>query len=728
MPPRRTRAASRREESIEPQEGGPVTRHTRSNVKRAEALDPSQSKSTYHLESGIPQRGTRRQIRRRRSLESVATNDFPKSSGEHVSPDPPPTGTTPTMSAQDAAASNPESQNDSYEDGAARLQDILDFDLPKLRRWCEKTFEALSSLTSPEPTAEERKNLNTARKSFRLARRPLAEEGSAYIDLSLSNLPYQDDPDVHATIHKVTSSANLVSILLSLTETDHSKQAGSPFLQELDNVFSTLLGLDPSSESESHDLAFRVRCRRLVELLKEEPNAESLVLASMIFCNHSPDMPEEAMQQLREGPFRNLGDMEQGGDFTSSEIFKKQIGEIIAKLSLAERAKTVELLDRAFPCDELLEDLRTWALYMYMHVNKNPHENKHLPHDQNLRGSGDGAEREGSQGLLPRENDGSEASSDSGSSSEHEYHHLKAVTKEPSFIQDTATLAAVRQSEKADPTRPRTEPPSNQQSVKRKMTESQIKDAILQLDAADILEPSIPGVEDASETIPRGTRVSYSTSPSRSSTISRELRVAGKRVRQEDEDYVDDSDDDFEVNEQLIDESRRVQYEEPNVTKRSRLLGNSGIVAGRSLSPNGTPASSNIRERDLATLSQAARANRLANKTRGHQIRERWSDVDTDHLIDLIADRNLGCSWAAMEKEGGFQTSRSQQAIRDKARNLKKAYLCADAILPSGFDYVYLGKKERYDVIASGHNPDRKEDDIDERGHVIRNLWRERLS
>jgi hypothetical protein len=43
----------------------------------------------------------------------------------------------------------------------------------------------------------------------------------------------------------------------------------------------------------------------------------------------------------------------------------------------------------------------------------------------------------------------------------------------------------------------------------------------------------------------------------------------------------------------------------------------------------------------------------------------------------------------------------------------------ADAILPRGFDYVVLGKKEREAVKACGKNPDRKEGDIDENGHPI---------
>lgn len=43
----------------------------------------------------------------------------------------------------------------------------------------------------------------------------------------------------------------------------------------------------------------------------------------------------------------------------------------------------------------------------------------------------------------------------------------------------------------------------------------------------------------------------------------------------------------------------------------------------------------------------------------------------------------------------------------------------ADAILPRGFDYVVLGKKEREAVKACGKNPDRKEGDVDENGHPI---------
>ncbi|KAI8953420.1 hypothetical protein F4801DRAFT_537567 [Xylaria longipes] len=733
MNTRRTRAASRREESVEPQEGpvSAVTRRTRTSSKLADISDASpQSKSTHHLQSGIPQRGTRR--RRRRSLESVATNDFPKSSAEHASPEQPLTEIAAPVGVEEMAAPNEDSQSDSYEDRAARLQDILDFDLPKLCRWCDKTYEALKSLTRPEATAEERKNLSTARKSFKLARRPLAEDGAAYIDLSSSDLPYRDDPDAQAAIQKATRSANLVSLLLALTDLKRSSEVILPLLRELDTIFPTFFDYS-STQLESQGLAFRVRCRWLVEWLSEEPETEPLVLAATVFCKDPTSTSEEAAETLRKGPFRTFGGMEQGEDFTSSGSFKTQLNGIVDKLSLPERVKTEQYLNTTFPRDKLLEQLWEWALDMYVHVNKKADDSNLPSGGHNERDHNDGPGREQSEGLFLSENGELEEGSDSESSSDQEqYHQLKTLVKEPSFIQDPATLAAVRRSERDGSKRTRIEPPTDQQTAKRKLTGSQIREAILRLDPADILGSSNPDDEIGNGAAPLGTRGTYShsRSHSRARSTSQELGATRKRTRpQEDEYYVDDHDD-FEVNEQLIDESRRIRCEDSDAfrpaRKRPRFAGNFGNAGGRQGSPDNTPASTNLRERDLTALSQVARANRLANKAKGHQLRERWSDVDTDHLLNLIADQDLNYSWAAMEKRGGFQTYRNQQAIRDKARNLKKGYLCADAILPSGFDFVYLSKKERDDVIASGHNPDRTEDDIDEHGRVIRNRWRER--
>ncbi|KAI1109641.1 hypothetical protein F5Y14DRAFT_20783 [Nemania sp. NC0429] len=713
----RTRSNSQREAATEPQEG-PVTRSTRRNAK--------------YLEPGIPQRGTRRQ--RRRSMESVATNDLYKGSPEPGMPDLPSKAVVGTAVAEDVAASDPESQDDSDDDRAARLQDLFDFDLPKLCRWCEKAFDALSALTNVGPIVKERKDLNTARKSFNLARRPFAQGDAAYIDLSSSDLPYQDHPDVYAAIHKATRSANLISLLLSLTDIKRTKKAN--FLRELDSVFPSLLDPGYPARAESYDLAFRVRCCRLAESLEEEPNTNPLVLAATIFCEQSTGTPAEATQRLRNGPFRSYGGIDKGEVYTASEIFNTQMEKIVITLSSPPRAQIEAFLKAEFPRGKLLEALRIWALDMYTHVNRKAHEGDLPQNDQNVEGADDDAGREEPENLVRGENVESEGGSDSEPSSENEgYNKLPTLAKEPSFIQDSATLASVRQSEKGVSKRLPLELSSNKRIAKEKLTGSQMQDAIRRLLPADVLSLSHLDAGNAGGTPPLSIRTlssrprSGSRSPSDSG--SQATRPAGKRTHShEDGDYVDE-DNDFEVNRQVIDESRRIQYEDPNVPnavpKRPRFSGDSNNTRDRQRSPEDRPANPKFRDGDLATLTQVARANRLANKMRKPQTREKWSDVDTDQLIDFIANESLGCSWSRMEEEGEklFQTKRNQQAIRDKARNLKKGYLRADAILPSGFDLVRLGKKERDDVIAAGRNPDRMEDDIDEQGRVTHNLWRE---
>lgn len=76
-----------------------------------------------------------------------------------------------------------------------------------------------------------------------------------------------------------------------------------------------------------------------------------------------------------------------------------------------------------------------------------------------------------------------------------------------------------------------------------------------------------------------------------------------------------------------------------------------------------------------------------------------------------------------MQESGGFEETRNQQALRDKARNLKVLYLESDKVLPPGFDQVVLGQKEKNAVTKCGRNPDRREDELDEEGEVINNIW-----
>ncbi|KAI1432445.1 hypothetical protein GGR50DRAFT_599461 [Xylaria sp. CBS 124048] len=707
MSARRTRATSRRSESHESPEGL-LTRQTRSGSKRMEKA-----------RTDIPQRGTRR--RRRRSLESIATSDLSNSAAVRTTPDRHPDmipegEDAEEMAAAEAAAAsataaaavataNSDSQNDSYEDKSARLQDMLDFDLPKLQRWCEKTHEALSDLTHPDPTAQARRNFNATEKSFKAARRALAEDGAVYIDLSSFDLPYQDHPHSYATVQKAVDSANLISLLLSLVDVRLSKRTFLSFLQELDDAFVAFPHSNVPSESERNDVAFFVRCRLLIELLHEKPDIQPPVLASTIFCEQPASTSEEAKQRLSQGPFRKFSgsDMEQDDDFTSSNLFEAQMDQIITMISSPQNPGTEEPLNVAFPRNELLEKLWAWALNTYIHVNMTAGESNASPNGQEARETSTDLGRDEPEALDLSGDEQLEEkeSSDSDSSSGMEYDQLQIRTDGKSVIQDQATLEAVKRVERGGSKRPTIEQTPDQKSARGARTESEIGDAIRGLDAADVLSP-----------IDAGTARPPHSSPSRSNS---------KRPR-EDSDDEDDDDDDFEVNEQLVDESMRVWHDTPREARRNRSRFSADVrqPRGGRFSRDVNRASPSVRER-VVTPSQVAHINRMAtaNRVKPRQTRERWSDADTDRLLDLIADEELNCSWAAIEKKGGFQTARNQQAIRDKARNLKKAYLCADAPLPTGFDHVYLGKKERDEVIAAGRNPDRMEDDMDEDGGVI---------
>lgn len=110
--------------------------------------------------------------------------------------------------------------------------------------------------------------------------------------------------------------------------------------------------------------------------------------------------------------------------------------------------------------------------------------------------------------------------------------------------------------------------------------------------------------------------------------------------------------------------------------------------------------------------------NRLSS-SQGPQKRIKWTEHDSQLLINLIGDCHAG--WSLIEEAGKeqFQIPRNQQACRDKARNLKVKFLLSDAILPPLFDEVWLGPKEISKVQKQGKNPFRKVADLDEDGFPI---------
>ncbi|KAK1596788.1 uncharacterized protein LY79DRAFT_31073 [Colletotrichum navitas] len=220
---------------------------------------------------------------------------------------------------------------------------------------------------------------------------------------------------------------------------------------------------------------------------------------------------------------------------------------------------------------------------------------------------------------------------------------------------------------------------------------------------------------------------------------------------------VDDADDDFEHDDREPDPQRRARLDRDRhdmppppsrPQKRVRLPSTAPLPsssaghADRALPPNGSapllpPASScgslpSSTNSSVGSFRELSEMNRRAASRGPQQQRVPWSERDTRRLIRLIEYHN--CLWARIAKrqlpehrldDPGpevledciFDHPRDQQAIRDKARNLKVDLLKADLNLYPGFDGVALGKKERQVLISRGKNPDRTEADVDASGN-----------
>ncbi|EEY15979.1 conserved hypothetical protein [Verticillium alfalfae VaMs.102] len=242
-----------------------------------------------------------------------------------------------------------------------------------------------------------------------------------------------------------------------------------------------------------------------------------------------------------------------------------------------------------------------------------------------------------------------------------------------------------------------------------------------------------------------------------------------KRARAQDDDVfeTDDVDDDFEQDEREPDERRRAEDRRampPPPSKRSRhdtlpssatLVGSSAPLPRRHAVPDHSrafdqrdpenPNDEDGRSHTASSFSSSAihadyrdiqKRNRNSTPTTPRvQHRVPWSNRDVSKLIDLIA--TLGCNWSLIEQganprtgqstkdeeptgydpERHFEDRRGQQAIRDKARNLKVDFLKADIVLPPGFDRVLLGTKEVKALTGRGKNPYRRERDVDADGN-----------
>lgn len=282
-------------------------------------------------------------------------------------------------------------------------------------------------------------------------------------------------------------------------------------------------------------------------------------------------------------------------------------------------------------------------------------------------------------------------------------------------------------------------PPSNQQAHRN----------ILALDPKEITRISRANVPTSSR-VSSGLPIRSPPPPppghsGSSSRVQGRKRPIGNNAgdEDEDEDEYEDHDDEYETNDRPVDERRRIAMRnsitrQPRA-KRARTAESAPMNGGRrsvSVAHSSRPharedeleereGSEELEADDIPVLSQQVKAAiRLARErvSRPPQKRVFWSGEDTKKLIVAIPKYN--CAWSQMEEEGlGLSTARTQQAIRDKARNVKVDLLKADRPLFAGFDGVALSKKEKLAVIAMGRNPDRTESDVGEDGAVINNIW-----
>jgi hypothetical protein len=182
-----------------------------------------------------------------------------------------------------------------------------------------------------------------------------------------------------------------------------------------------------------------------------------------------------------------------------------------------------------------------------------------------------------------------------------------------------------------------------------------------------------------------------------------------------------ESDGDFESNDRAAPSSAKRQRLSQHTPSNSILRWQSDALSGRVTTAADDAA---LRPDDVPALTQTAKANarRSRPSSTGPQRRTFWPDEDVVKLISAVSEYE--CAWSTIEAKmvTHFSVPRNQQAIRDKARNLKVDFLKADLVLPAGFDNIALGKKERDLVIKCRRNPDRMEADVRD-GIVINEIY-----
>lgn len=272
--------------------------------------------------------------------------------------------------SQNGDISETDDLHESPEMEAAKIQDMIDFDIPKLTRWSSKMYDILSSIGINQPSVEDRSRLNGTRRSYNQTLLPFTHNSALFI--KPIDLPEDYDAEVRASIQVAICSGNILSILVNATDVALGKKRPLPLLGELDDAFLALFEqysqITDNNESVS-DLAFRIRYRRLVEVLATESSIGPLESAARIFCDQPAHGLKGAREALGKGPYKQLAGTAVNQDAATRKSYQARIQDLVHKLSTDDMVKIRTLLDQDCPLESLFDDLRLWALQTYKHIH-----------------------------------------------------------------------------------------------------------------------------------------------------------------------------------------------------------------------------------------------------------------------------------------------------------------------------------------------------------------------
>lgn len=441
---------TRKSVSVEPGVKVPVrqtrhtTRHTEAPAKEMSTIQPPTKRATRSAglikndaagngPSPLAQRGTRR--RTRRSIESVATEDFSLEQDGHHELEPQEEAEDESdIEAQEDAVDEPENKqnpanmidkNESTTENDARIQALLEIGIPEFLRLCRKIHGQLNAIGNDAPSITDLIRLETIKIPFNSWQRSFANDDMTFINFeeTLFSSISRDDVPSRTKAETALRSGNLVSLLISTVKALSGKvdaAAALQLLQELDDAFP--ISFDPTFHDhkdgmeETFDLAFRIRCCCLAESLANTSSQQPpLYLTANIFCEKAHVDVDIAAETLEIGPYRQLSNINVNEDNASHEEFTSRLKQLVSQISGGSKISIRENLARTYRLDTLMPDLKAWAMKRLERVT--------VP----ATISNGSSTHEGSERLFVDAEEDRQADSDSESEAESQAVHIPAL-------------------------------------------------------------------------------------------------------------------------------------------------------------------------------------------------------------------------------------------------------------------------------------------------------------